>query len=386
MRRAWTVISVVAIALLACRERRPRRSRQEDPGLPGAAYGDLVRLPPGSGQLAQLRVEPVHEVEVAMERIEAPGKIELNPNRVFRVMLPVPGRVAEVYVKLGDAVRKSDPLLALKSPEADAAISGYLQAEAVLAQARSSMAKARADYDRLSDLYRHDAVALKDVLNAENVLAQARAAVDQAEASSRQALSRIEILGLQPRAFGQQIIVRAPLSGKVLEINVTAGEYRNDTTTSVMTIVDLTTVWISSDVPESAIRHIRLGERVDVELTAYPGEIFRARVTRIADTVDSQTRTVKVRAELANPRERFRPEMFGRIVHTGSVRKLPVVPAPAVLQEQGRNVVFREEAPGVFRRVPIRPGPPLRGLVPILEGIRAGERIVTQGVMLLQPG
>jgi cobalt-zinc-cadmium efflux system membrane fusion protein len=78
-----------------------------------------------------------------------------------------------------------------------------------------------------------------------------------------------------------------------LEIAVAPGEYRNDTNASLMTIADLKTVWITSNVPESRIRLIQVGERVDIELAAYPGEVFRGQVKRIADTVDPETRTIK---------------------------------------------------------------------------------------------
>src|SRR6266403_1903802 len=132
------------------------------------------------------------------------------------------------------------------------------------------------------------------------------------------------MFGLQAGKFGPSNQVRAPLSGKVLELNVAAGEYRNDTNAQLMTIANLSTVWVSADVPESSIRLVQAGERVDITLAAYPNELFRGRVTRIADTVDPQTRTVKVRAELDNPHGRFRPEMFGSIRHTEAIRIRPV--------------------------------------------------------------
>ena len=93
-----------------------------------------------------------------------------------------------------------------------------------------------------------------------------------------------------------------------------------------MTIADLSTVWMSSDVPEPSIRFVRVGEEVEITLVAFPGEVLRGRVARIADTLDAQTRTLKVHVELPNPSGRFRPEMFGSIRHAGSMRSLPVIP------------------------------------------------------------
>jgi len=135
------------------------------------------------------------------------------------------------------------------------------------------------------------------------------------------------VLGLSPRDFKQQVTVRSPLSGKVLDLSVVTGEYRNDTSAPVMTIADLSTVWVSSQVPETYIRFIQPHEKVEISLVAYPDETFEGRVLQIADTVDPQTRTVKVHAELDNRNGRFRPEMFGSIHHIESTTRMPVVPA-----------------------------------------------------------
>lgn len=146
------------------------------------------------------------------------------------MVLPVPGRIASVMVQLGDTVTQGEPLLAIDSSDADAALSTFLQAEASVTQAQATLRKAQADLTRLSDLFTHDAVAKREVLDAENAVTQARATVEQAQAARGQALRRLEILGLKPGDFKQQVIVRAPLAGKILEINVVPGKYRTDTT------------------------------------------------------------------------------------------------------------------------------------------------------------
>jgi cobalt-zinc-cadmium efflux system membrane fusion protein len=289
-----------------------------------------------------------------------------------------------VLVKIGDAVTRGEPLLTIESPDADTAESNYRQAQAALTQAKANLNKAQADYDRAKDLFDHNAVAKKDVLTSENALVQARTAVDQAQATVEQNGRRIEILGLKAGAFGQRVTVGAPISGKVLDMSVAPGEFRNDTNAPVLTIADLSTVWVSSDVPESQIRFIDPGERIDVTLTAFPGETFRARVTRIADTVDPQTRTIKVRAQLDNSRGRLRPEMFGTIKHTDSVRTMPVIPVGAVVQEAGKNMVWVERAAGRFQPVEIKTGGRMDDHLSIVSGLRAGDRVVVDGAMLLR--
>jgi membrane fusion protein, heavy metal efflux system len=192
------------------------------------------------------------------------------------------------------------------------------------------------------------------------------------------------LLGLKPGTFGQKVTVSAPVSGKILEMSVAAGEYRNDTNAPLMTIADLSTVWVASDVPESSIRFIEPGERIDVELAAYPGETFRGRVTRIADVVDAQTRTIKVRAEMDNARGRLRPEMYAMIRHTDSMKTLPVVPAGAVMQGDGKSSVWAERAPGRFQLVEVKVGERVGNMLPVLSGLEAGSRIVADGAMLLR--
>ena len=119
-------------------------------------------------------------------------------------------------------------------------------------------------------------------------------------------------------------------------------------------------------------------------LAAYPAESFRGRTARIADTVDAQTRTVKVRAELGNSQGRLRPEMFGSVRHTESLQATPVLPAGAVVQMEGSSVVFVETATGRYKRTPVVVGNRFKDLLPIASGIKAGDRVVVDGAMLLR--
>ncbi|MCS6954019.1 MAG: efflux RND transporter periplasmic adaptor subunit [Bryobacterales bacterium] len=368
-----------AWALAACRQAPPPQA-----AAPPARLDGVVEIPPESPKMRQIRVAEVRVERLPRDEFTAPAKIEFNPNRVSRVVLPAPGRVAEVFVAFGDAVEKGAPLLALESPAADEAAAEYLRADLTLTAARAELTKAQQDYDRVLDLFRGDAIAKKEVLAAETTLRQATAAVAQAETSRQHALARLELLGLKPGESRPRITVRAPLSGKVIEFNVVAGEYRTDTSQPVMTLADLSTVWVAADVPETSIRLVQLGERFEVRLNAYPGEVFQSRVTRIADSVDPVNRTLKVWAELDNRAGRFRPEMFGTVRHLESERDVPVAPVGALVQMEGREAVFVEEAPGRFRAVAVKAGKRIGDWVPIVEGLRPGARIVVDGGMLLR--
>ena len=381
MKNALLVAALTASAA-AC---GGRAATPSGTGSMAAPAPNVVVIPADSPMLAQIRREPVRIAELPTDEVIAPGKIEANPNRVSKVVLPVTGRIATVLVKTGDAVKKDQPLLTLDSPDADSAMSAYLSAEATVMQMQAALGKAQADFDRASDLFEHNAIAKKDVLTADSALAQAKAALDQGRASREQTLRRLAVLRLKPGDFQQQVVVRSPLAGKVLDLSVVPGEYRTDTTASVLTIADLGTVWVTSQVPESYIRFVQIGERVEIRLVAYPGEVFDGLVSRIADTVDPQTRTVKVQAEMDNRGGRFRPEMYGSIHHIESVAKTLVVPIGAVVENtDSRTIVFVETSPGRFEQRDVSVGKRAGDVVRVLSGLRPGDMVVVDGVMLLK--
>ena len=379
---AAVTCGVLCFAIWGCGQNEAADSRTAAPN-PDNFNPDLATIPPDSPQLAQIRTEPVEMRLVPVGAVSAPGKVEANTNRLSRVVLPVTGRITAVLVKAGDFVRQGQPLLTLESADIDGAVSAYQQAQAAVAQARSALAKAQVDFDRARDLFQHGAIPEKEVLNAETVKVQAQASVEQAQAAEEQARRRLEILGVSAGSFGQRVTIRAPISGKILEMSVVSGEFRNDLSSPLMVIADLSSVWVTSDVPETSIRFIRIGEPVRIELSAYPGETFGGRVTLIGDTVNPQTRTVKVRAVLPNPDGRLKPEMFGNIQLAEQTAEKPTVPASAVIAADGRNFVWRQAGKGIFQKVAITTGAQIGDRIAVLAGLHSNDRVVVDGVMLL---
>ena len=358
---------------------RPPVSRASTPAEPG-----VIDIPADSPQLRQIRVAAVEAMDVPRDEVIAPARVGIDPGRLSKVLLPVPGRIDGVLVKLGERVERGQAVVQVESPDADIAVGAWRTAEAGERQAEAALIKAEADYERARDLLEHGAAAQKDVLAAQNDRAQAQAALDTARAGREQARRKLALLGLQPPAFSQPVMVRAPINGTVLDIGVAPGEYRNDTTAPLMSIADLTRVWLSADVAEPAIASIRAGDEVVITLVAFPGEVLTGRVTRIADVLDPQTRTVKVYIELPNPGGRLRPDMFGTLRHVASRHRAPVVPLAAVVQQYGRAMVFVEREPARFERREIVLGAREGERVAVLRGVTPGERVVVDGAILLK--
>ena len=357
---------------------------------PTAEDASLVVVPPDSPRFKQLRVEPVSDRPFPTTELTAPARVMINPNRISRVLPPVQGRVLAVSVKLGDAVEEGQPLVTLASPDADAAISAYLQAEATLRQAKVTVTKTDTDLERSRKLLQYQAISEKDVLAAQNDAAAARASLETAVAARDQTLRKLTLLGLTTSDLQQPVVVRAPLTGVITDISVTPGDYRAavssaaDVTTPLMSVADLSTVWVASDVPEPFMRLIHVGDVVEIAFVAYPGERFTGRVARMASTLDPQTRTLKVDVDLPNPLRRFVPEMFGTMRHAGPAKAYPVIPAAAIVQEYGRSEVFVERRPGQFQRCIVSTGVRSGDLVAITSGLESGSRIVVDGAILLR--
>jgi cobalt-zinc-cadmium efflux system membrane fusion protein len=329
----------------------------------------VVSFASGSPMLERIRVEPAERRRLALDIVTAPARIEADPARRARIRLPVPGRIAGIQVRAGDAVDAQQLLLTVESGEAEVLVAAYRQARAAEERARSDLA-------RVTDLYEFDGASRREVIAARTELAQLRAERVQTERSVR-------ILGLDPERPAQKLDVVTPIAGRVLALDVGVGEFHADHEEPVATIADLRRVWAVAGVPESSLRQIHAQDEVRVSLFAYPDEEFLGRVVRIADVVDPETRTVAVYVELDNPDGRLRPEMFGTVELLGGVRELAAVPPGAIVHRRGDALVLVETKPGTFETRVVRAGPRNGERIPIREGLEPGERVVVEGAMLL---
>jgi membrane fusion protein, heavy metal efflux system len=342
-----------------------------------------VRFDPASPQLERLKVAAVTEAVLPVDEFELPAKIEAVPTRLARIALPAPGRVRSVSVTPGDRVRQGQLLVTVDTPEISQLQSARRQAQADVRQRESAVAKAEADVSRTRDLLANRAIAQKDVLVAETDLAAAGAALDQARATEDDVTRRLRLFGVDPEQSDALATVRSPLTGEIVELTIAPGDYRTDTTAPVLTVADLTRVWITAAVPEGALAQVQAGQPVTVTTSAYPDRPFEGRVTRIAGTLDPETRTVPLIVELGNPQRLLKPGMFARVRYAGPARRVVTVPAGAIVQDERRTSVFVERAHGEFERRDVVPGPRRDNLVVITSGLGRGDRVVVDGTMLL---
>jgi cobalt-zinc-cadmium efflux system membrane fusion protein len=288
-----------------------------------------------------------------------------------------------VAVTLGDRVRQGQTLLTIETPDVSELQSAWRQAQADVKQREAAAAKAEADVTRVRDLLANRAIAQKEVLVVETELAVATAALEQARAARDDVARRLRLFSVNAEQQEALASVRSPIGGEVVEIVAAPGEYRGDTASPAVTVADLARVWVVASVPESALARVQTGQVVTISATAYPDEVFEGRITRVAGTLDSETRTARVIAELDNTRRLLKPGMFARVRYAGPARPVVTVPAGAIIQDEGRTTVFVERKRGEFERKDVSLGPRRGDAVVVSTGLAAGDRVVIDGTMLL---
>ena len=323
------------------------------------------------------------------------GQIAYNEDTTTAVMTPFPGRVTRLVAKVGDTVKRGDPLFELDSPEVVQPQNEFIAALTATNKTRSQLDLARIVEKRFKDLYEGKAAALKEWQQAQAQLVGAENDMRSAESALEAARARLRIVGFSDEeiaALKDKGLVRratpipSPIDGTVIARKVGPGQYvRNDTGEALYTVADLATMWLKAQVPENDIPFIRLGQDVEIKVSALPSRIFKARVTAISAATESTTRRVVVRSEIPNPDGALKSEMFASFrIATGADEPWPSVPIEAVIREGDLAVAWVEEEPLVFRRRNVKLGMERDGRVQILEGLKAGELIAGRGAIFVE--
>jgi cobalt-zinc-cadmium efflux system membrane fusion protein len=219
-------------------------------------------------------------------------------------------------------------------------------------------------------------------------LDQARSDNAQATAEYARTQARLATLGV-PTAEGKNqkhstlLSVVAPVSGSVTTLTVATGNMINDPTQPIMTVADLSTVWVTALVPEKDVAVVARGQDAEVALSAYPGKILHGKVLFVSDVLDSDSRRDKLRIAFPNDDVSLKPNMFATVTLLGQKQTRVIVPTSALLMNNDRTTVFVATAPWTFERriitAQLEEGP----TVALDSGVKPGEQVVIQGGILL---
>ena len=302
--------------------------------------------------------------------LHANGAVTPDINSTIHVTSQGSGRVVELKVRLGDYVKKGQVLLSIHSADLAGAFSDYQKAVADERLAQKAL-------DRAQLLYSHGALAEKDLQQAEDTEEKAKVDVQNTE-------QRVRLLGGDPAHPSAMIELRAPVSGTIVEQNISGfeGIKSLDNSPNLFTIADLTQVWVLCDVYENDLGQVHLGDGAAIRLNAYPDKTYQGKVADISRVLDPATRSAKVRIVLPNRDGTLRPGMFAvATFRSQKSQSRIVIPSTALIRLQDKDWVFRKDGSQQFRRVEVHPlGGIADGMQPIQDGVKAGEEVVANAL------
>lgn len=359
---------LLCVVFAACE--KPQGTPQREPVI----SGDRIAFPNDGKQTTLLKSESADAYFATTVTI--PGRVAWNENRTSRIFSPVTGRVIALPAVPGQAVKAGQVLAAISSPDI-----GQAQAEA--RRAGTDLALAQKSLARAQELYGAGVIAEKEVLAAQADQARAQAEQDRT-------LAREKLYGRSAgAAVDQQFLLKSPIAGIVVERNLNPGqEVRPDQAQPgnppLFVVTDPTALWAQLELPENLLGAIKPGMNITLRAGAFPEEKFPARIEFVADAIDPASRTVKARAIVANPDRRLKSEMFVNAELALPVDPAPKVPASAVLLVGDKQYVFVDQGDFTYERRLVTADEIRLGLMRLRSGVKAGEKVVVEGGLLLQ--
>lgn len=348
----------------------------------------LVTLTETAQRNAGLQVETVQIVSRHI-RLEAPGVLSLDEGQTARIGSIVEGTIVSVSAQVGDRVTPGAVLAEIHSHIIHDAWAEYRKAVTDHKRRQTELNYAIQVDQRAQRLYAAKAISQQERQRAQVDRVTAEQSLDMAKTEVRRTEEVLEHLGItsgdDPRGeSGEQIPVKSPLAGAVLERSVTTGTAVTPGM-PLFVVSNLSTLWALVEVDETKLPYITVGLPVEVRVAAYSGESFPGTVIFIGDTLDPKTRRVTVRCRVPNMQGKLKPQMYATLSFgEGEPRTTLAVPSQAIQELNGKTVVFIATGTEQFLPREVMLGPETAGWVEILSGVSSGEKIVTVGSFLLK--
>jgi cobalt-zinc-cadmium efflux system membrane fusion protein len=348
----------------------PKRQSHGHQALPGR-----VRLAPQVIASAGIKATPVR-TEVLPATVDLSGEVVHDPDRTAQVVVRAAGRVLDVRFKEGDRVARGALLAVVESPE-------LARARAAVTSTEARARVARQNAGRLQSLAGKALAGSQEVAGA----AGEAAALEAEAAAARQALAAFGVGVGEQGAGAARLEIRASIAGYVLKRDAVRGQAVE--AGHVLAVVgDLDRAYFVGRLFEKDVRLVRANAATEVRLNAYPKEVFPGVVETVGKQLDPTARTVTARIVIRNRDDLLKAGLFGtaRVAIAGAApgQARLVVPLGAVTQVAGHDVVFVQEGAETFELHPVTLGRSAGGKAEVLEGLREGERVVTEGVFSLK--
>lgn len=375
------MVGAICLVLASCSKTKPEESPEKEK----KAASGLVTMEPAAQQHVGMKISPAKMAQLT-EYLQVTGTVQPVDSRVSQVRSPARGRLLEVRAKVGDRVRAGQELARIDNLEAGELTAQLSSARAELQRYRVLLAAQSKQVDRNQKLSDIGAAPLKDY-------EQSRAEFQALEESQRSQEAVIAGLTARLRRFGKSdsdptvavvTAITAPFDGIITKAVTAPGELV-EPSTELFTVADISRVWVQAEVYEKDLGRLQVGQSAIIHVDTYPDERFAGKVTYISDALDPQTRTAKVRCEVANDRIRLKLDMFATVqLPTTFSRQAIAVPVGALQQLETKTVVFVQRGAAQFEAREITPGKNVNGQVEVLAGLREGEPVVIVGAFHLK--
>jgi membrane fusion protein, heavy metal efflux system len=355
-----------------------------------------------NAQWADLKVEQVKQVDFPQAE-DTDGKIATDDDLTTPVFSPYTGRVVKLFARAGDAVHQGDPLFAVQATEFVQGQADLISAVAALRTAKAQLTLTETNEKRQHELFLAHAAAQKDWQQSQVDLANAQGGFNSAQIGLAAVRNRLRILGKSDqeidavenatdvKTLDPNGIVSAPIDGVVVQRQVGLGQNivsaaSGGGTGAQFLIGNMSKVWMLANVREENAPHVHLGDPVEVTTIAYPGRVFAGKITRISPSIDPVLHRLPVWAEVANPEGLLKPEMFAsfRIISGAASGPSPAVPDRAIVYEGANaHVWLANPADKTLALRQIKVGREIGNTVQVLDGLKAGDNVVTSGAVFI---
>jgi len=394
MSQRFLISALLLCSLLgaACNSGTAPASSTEHAAQNPAANKDEIVLPESEQATAKIQTETVALSE-APDVLRLTGRIALADDRNWHVGVRTEGAVAEVYVGLGDRVKKGQVLARYHADQVHNLRAQYRSATANLGKAQAGAVLAQRNYERMQTLLTLKAASVQQVDQAKQDVVSAQAEAQSAQSDVDRARDLLEhdlhVVADSPAGgrneLADEVPILAPATGNVIEKKVTPGKSVSPSQGDTFVIGDLAQVWMLVSVRPEHLKELRVGQAATVTVAGMPGQRFSGKITNLGQEFDPATRAIEARIVLDNRSNLLRPEMLANAeISTGTRKPTILVASDAVQQINGQDAVFVRTGADRFAVRAVRIGETVNGKTPVFEGLKSGEQIVVRGSFILK--
>jgi cobalt-zinc-cadmium efflux system membrane fusion protein len=297
--------------------------------------------------------------------VEATGSIQPDTEGSAKVISALAGTVENIFVKVGDRVKKADPLVSIRSADVSDAYSSYLSA-------LSQVKQAERIYNLNRQLFELGAITKNDLVNSEANYEQAKAVLESSK-------KKLEIYGVNVESgFTDKHLIKSPMNGSVVEIQAHVGD-RVDTSNPLMIVADPDKVMVVANIYDTEISNIHKGKDVTFSTDIFPNTLFKGIVTYISDASDPDSKTIKTYIRITGSPHLFKQNMFLRLKILNGKKRFPVVPKTAILYKDGKFSVYLSIG-GKYELKEVNPSFDVSEKLIAVEGLKDGDEVVLSAI------